>query len=222
MNYSLLTQSLLFRGTTESEAEAMLHCLDAHIKNYAKGQTVYSAGETVECMGFVLSGSVNIENDDIWGNKSILDHAEAGQIFAETYACIPGEPLMVSVTATEKTEILFLNAAKLLQTCSTACAYHHRLIRNLLQISARKNLNLSRRILHTSSKSIRGRLLSYFSQQVMQNGSRQFTIPFDRQQLADYLGVDRSAMSNELSKMRQEGILTFRKNYFSLNQDDLS
>lgn len=116
---------------------------------------------------------------------------------------------------TTETEVLFLNAARLLQTCPNSCVHHNRLIKNLLQISAQKNLTLSRRMLHTSSKFIRGRLLSYFSQERLRHGSLQFTIPFNRQQLADYLGVDRSALSNELSKMRRDGILIYEKNTFT-------
>ncbi len=218
MNFLFLTKTLLFRGASEEEVQEMLRCLGAHARIFQKGETVCRAGETVACMGLVLSGSVTIENDDVWGNKSILSHVGAGRIFAETYACIPGEPLMVNVTAAEKAEILFLNTARLLETCPNSCAHHQRLIKNLLQISAQKNLELSRRILHTSSKSIRGRLLSYFSEQALQNGGYQFTIPFNRQQLADYLGVDRSAMSNELSKMRREGLLSVEKNTFILRQ----
>lgn len=216
MNVSFLTQTLLFRGTTQEEIRVMLQCLGAFTKKYAKGETICRVGQATEHMGLVLSGGVNVENDDVWGNKSILAHVEAGQIFAETYACIPGEPLMVNVTAAEKTETLFLNTARLLTTCGNACAYHNRVIQNLLQIAAQKNLALSRRILHTAPKTIRGRLLSYFSEQAIRCGSRHFTIPFNRQQLADYLGVDRSALSNELSKMQRENILAFEKNTFSI------
>ena len=169
-------------------------------------------------MGLVLSGGVNIEIDDLWGNKTILGHVDAGQLFAETYACIPGEPLMVSVVASEKSSVLFLNAGKLITTCQSSCTHHNKLIQNLLQISAQKNLALSRRSLHTSSKTIRGRLLSYLSEQAKRSGSYRFTIPFNRQQLADYLGVDRSAMSNELSKMQREGILLYHRNSFVLEK----
>ena len=216
MNYSFLTNTMLFRGTSAEEAEAMLGCLGSRERIYEKGSIIYHAGEYVGSMGMVLSGSVNIEIDDLWGNKTILGHVEAGGLFAETYACVPGEPLMVNVVACEKSEVLFLGVSRLLTTCSNSCAHHNKLIQNLLQISAQKNLALSRRSLHTSPKSIRGRLLSYLSEQAKQNGSYQFTIPFNRQQLADYLGVDRSAMSNELSKMQNEGLLTFEKNNFSL------
>lgn len=216
MNYSLLIHTTLFRGTNEAEAKEMLTCLGAFEKSYGKGAIILGAGDLTDNMGLVLAGSVNMEIDDLWENKTILGHAQVGQLFAETYACIPGEPLMVSVVAAEKCDVLFLNAAHLLTTCQNSCAHHNKLIRNLLQISAGKNLALSRRSLHTSFKSIRARLLSYLSEQVKQNGSYQFSIPFNRQQLADYLSVDRSALSNELSRMQRDGLLTFEKNYFSL------
>lgn len=216
MDYSFLTNTALFRGISNDEAKEMLICLKSFEKRYDKGAVILRAGECTDNMGMVLSGSVNIEIDDLWGNKTILDHAETGQLFAETYACIPGEPLMVSAVAPEKCDILFLNAARILTTCPNSCAHHNKLIQNLLQIFAAKNLALSRRSLHTSARSIRARLLAYLSQQAKQAGSYQFTIPFNRQQLADYLGVDRSALSNELSKMQSEGLLTFEKNRFSL------
>jgi len=196
----------------------MLACLGAHERQYGKGETIFRAGECAESMGLVLSGGVNIEIDDLWGNKTILGHVEPGQLFAETYACIPGEPLMVNVVASERSGVLFLNAAKLLTTCQNSCAHHNRLIQNLLQVFAQKNLALSRRSLHTSPKTIRGRLLSYLSEQAKRSGSYQFAVPFNRQQLADYLGVDRSAMSNELSKMQRDGILRCERSRFTLKR----
>lgn len=221
MDYSFLSKTLLFRGITAGEIEHMMGCLDGRCKKYMKGEMIYRAGDVIQSLGMVLSGSVYIENDDILGNKSILDVAAPGQAFAETYACVPGEPLMVSAVAAEPSEILFLNIGQGLQTCSNNCVYHGRLIKNLLAISAQKNLNLSRRIFHTRSKSIRGRLLSYLSFQATRQGSLEFDIPFNRQQLADYLSVDRSAMSNELSKMQKEGILTVNKNHFLLKKEML-
>lgn len=216
--YSFLANTLLFRGTTEDEVKSMLQCLGSFTREFEKGEVICRVGETVESLGLVLAGSVNIESGDLWGNNSILGHVQSGEIFAETYACIPGEALMVNVTAAEKTQVLFLNTARLLETCPNSCAHHNKLIKNLLQISAQKNLELSRRILHTSSKSIRGRLISYLSQQAMQSGGYRFSVPFNRQQLADYLGVDRSAMSNELSKMQADGLLSYNKNSFELKK----
>ncbi len=216
MDYLFLANTMLFQGTTPDEVKAMLGCLQAEQKTYQKGEIIYRMGDAVPAMGLVLSGSVSIENDDIWGNKSIPDTAGPGQAFAETYACVPSEPMMVSVVASEKTEVLFLNIRQILQVCSNSCSHHNKIIQNLLSVSARKNLNLSRRIFHTSAKSIRGRLLSYLSYQAIKNGSREFDIPFSRQQLADYLSVDRSALSNELSKMQKDGLLQANRSHFIL------
>lgn len=216
MDFIFLSKTNLFRGTAPQEVEAMLSCMHGEQKRYKKNDVIYHVGDKVTSLGIVLSGSVSIESDDLWGNKSILDHVGPGQVFAETYACVPGEAMMVDVVASEPTNVLFLDTSRLLLLCSNACAHHSKLIRNLLFISAQKNLNLSRRIFHTSSKSIRGRLLSYLSDQSIRQGSRDFIIPFNRQQLADYLSVDRSALSNELSKMQRDGLLHVERNHFLL------
>ena len=221
MDYLFLSKTLLFRGISPQEIETMMSCLRGVTKKYARGSIIYHAGDTLNSMGMVLTGSVSIENDDIWGNKSILDKVGPGQVFAETYACLPGEPLMVNIVASEPTEILFMNTDCMFTVCSHACGFHNKLIRNMLTISAQKSLNLSRRILHTSSKTIRGRLLSYLSFQATQHGSREFEIPFNRQQLADYLSVDRSAMSNELSKMQKEGMIKSDRNHFTILEMDV-
>lgn len=218
MNLVMISQTLLFRGTTPQEADAMLNCLGAYTRSYTKGEMICRAGEPFNTMAMVLSGGVTIESDDVWGNKSILSHVGVGEVFAETYACLPGEPLLVNAVASEMSEILFMEMGKLLTLCPSDCSYHNRLIQNLLTLTARKNLTLSRRILHTSAKSIRGRLLSYFSEQALLQGGYRFSIPFNRQQLADYLGVDRSALSNELSKMKREGLIAYEKNTFILTQ----
>lgn len=216
MNFLFLTETPLFRGITAQELEDMLACLGTDVRSYEKGQMIYRTGDVITSLGVVLSGSVLIENDDIWGNTTVLDCVVPGQIFAETYACTPDEPLMVNVVAAEPAQILFLNVGRVLHACSNACGHHTALIRNLLTLSAQKNLNLSRKIFHTSPKTIRGRLLSYLSYQSMRSGSSTFTIPFNRQQLADYLNVDRSALSNELSKMQRDGLIQVDRNHFTL------
>ena len=216
MDYIFLEKTPLFRGASALEIETMLACLGAEVKKFPRGATVLMAGDVTESLGLVLSGSVSIENDDAWGNKSILGRAERGEVFAETYACVPGAKLMISAVAAEDCEILFLRPARILHPCENACSFHTALVRNLLFISSAKNLQLSRRIFHTSAKSIRGRLLSYLSHEATARGSRDFTIPFNRQQLADYLSVDRSALSNELSKMQREGLITFHRSHFTL------
>jgi len=167
-------------------------------------------------MGLVLTGSVLIEHTDMQGAVTLLGRAEPGDLFAEAYACAPDELLLVDVVASEACEVLFLDAKRILTQCTNACEHHSRIIRNLVRTLAQKNLALSRRSLHTGPRTIRARLLSYLGEQAQRAGSRSFTIPFDRQQLADYLSVDRSAMSNELCKLRDAGILEFNKNTFTI------
>ena len=216
MDTKFLANTILFRGASPEEIETMLGCLGSETRRYPKGGVIYHAGDVVSSIGLVLSGSASIEIDDVWGNKSILDRVQPGQVFAESYACVPGAPLMNSVVAAENTEVLFLDVGRVLQICQNACGFHNKLVRNLLFIASRKNLNLSRRSILTSAKSIRSRLLSYLSYEATARGSREFDISFNRQQLADYLNVDRSAMSNELSKMQKDGLIAVERNHFRL------
>lgn len=216
MDFTALSKTPLFRGILPQEAEEMLGCLGAEHRCYAKGQMILRTGDVTASLGLILSGRALIENNDLWGNTTVLDSVGPGQIFAETYACTPGEPMMVDVVTAEAAEVLFLNVGRVLQICTHSCTHHSRLIQNLLALSAQKNLNLSRKIFHTAPKTIRGRLLSYLSYQAIRTGKRSFTIPFNRQQLADYLNVERSALSNELSKMQQDGLIETQRNYFRL------
>lgn len=218
MEYAQLAETPLFAGSTQAEIEQMLCCLHARKRAYQKNESIYRAGEQVREFGLVLSGSVSIEQDDLWGNSTMLDRVEPGSVFAETYACVPGEALMVNVTALSDTQVLFMDIQTVLTVCSSACAYHLRLIRNLLAISAQKNLSLSRRSLHTAARTIRGRVVSYLSFQAVRQGRRDFEIPLNRQQLASYLNVDRSALSTELNKMQKEGLLTCQKNHFVISE----
>lgn len=218
MNYFFLANTPLFHGVREDEIEHLLFCLGAREKTYQKNEIIFRAGSAVSEIGLVQSGSVNIVVNFYWGSSNIFGHVDKGMIFAENYAAIPGKELLCDVVAAEPCEILFLNLIKLLTTCTSGCSFHQRLIHNLLRISAMKSLNLSSRMMHTAPKSIRDKLLSYLSEQAMVNNNTHFTIPFDRQQLADYLGVDRSALSNELSKMQKDGLISFKKNEFTLHE----
>ena len=211
-----LANTLLFRGMDPSDIEEMLGCLLAKECTYKKGEILFPEGSPTEQIGVVLIGRVIIELGDVWGNNSVLSSIGPGGIFAETYACIPGEPLMVNVTAAEDTEALLLNIRRVLEPCSKVCPYHVRLVRNLLALCAGKNLQLSRRVLHTGPKSIRKRLLSFFSECIKRTGSYSFDIPYNRQQLADYLSVERSALSNELSIMQRDGLIRYEKNHFDV------
>lgn len=211
-----LSQTQMFRGINEQEIETLLQCLESKKRTYKKGEIIIAEGTATESIGIVLSGLVIISCSDIWGDTSILGNVAPGSVFAEVYACIPGQPLLVTVSAAEDTTVLFMNVGKVLSSCTNACPFHTRLARNLLTVCAQKSLQLSQKILHTNSKSIRGRLMSYFSECAKQSGSQSFLISYNRQQLADYLNVDRSAMCNELSKMRKEGLIEYSKNQFLL------
>lgn len=214
--FDSISRSPLFQGCSKEDILNMAKHLDFRTERYKKGDTILGAGSIVTDIGLVLSGSVQIEYTDLWGNKSILGITPAGGVFAESYACIPDEPMMVDAIAHEHCDILFISVPRLFTPCPV-CKSQNRLIQNLVMISAEKNLLLSRRSMHTSPKTIRGRLLSYFSQQVSAQGSRNIVIPFDRQQLADYLNLDRSALSKELGKMRRDGLIEYKKNHFTIS-----
>ena len=214
--YGFLKKTSLFRGVSEQELPALLDCLAPGVRDYAKNELILRQGEDVSAVGMVLSGRAQVIEEDFWGNRSILADAWPGDLFAEAYAFLPGELLRVSVAAAESSSVMLLDGKRILAVCSSACAYHTRLVQNLLAESARKNLALTRKVSHMSKRTTRDKLLSYLSGQSLAAGSDTFEIPFNRQQLADYLCVDRSAMSNELCKMRDEGLLAFDKNHFHL------
>jgi len=218
-NYiNIIKKNQLFSGIEEKEIEAMLKCLNAKINLYDKNQYIYRFGENIYSVGLVLCGSVYLVKDDFLGNQTILSEAGVGQIFGETYACVPAETLEVSIITAEASEVMFLDIQRIMNVCSSACVFHTRLIRNLLSVLAEKNLSLTRKIMHMSQRTTREKLLSYLSAEAQKNCSTVLEIPFNRQQLADYLAVDRSAMSNELCKLRDDGILSFNKNCFKLNE----
>lgn len=217
VNHQFLSATALFKGLKIDEISHALICLNAYEQRYKKGMLIHRAGDVISEIGLVEEGSVNIVVNFFWGNSNIFGHIEKGKIFGESYAAVPGKELPCDVVAAEDSKILFLSMKKILSTCQNCCPYHSRIIHNIVRISASKNLNLSSRMMHIAPKSIRDRLLSYLSEKALENGSASFTIPFSRQQLADYLGVDRSALSNELSKMQKDGLLHYHKNHFVLH-----
>jgi len=219
VSYSFLKKTSLFRGTTEEELPVLLDCLTPGYRDYAKNEIILRQGEDVTAVGLVLSGRVQVIEEDFWGNRNILTDVWPGDLFAESYAFLPGELLRVSVLAYEPSRVMLVDSKRMLEICSSACRFHTRLVQNVLAESARKNLALTRKLEHMSKRTTREKLLSYLSGQSLAAGSEAFEIPFNRQQLADYLGVDRSAMSNELCKMRDEGLLTFDRSNFHLKSE---
>ena len=215
MDIDSIKENALFKNMADEVIQLCLEELKAQEKKYKKGTLIMQAGSLTDSMGLVLSGSVTIESNDIWGNCTILSHVAKGQFFAETYAILPNEVMLVDVRANDDCQILFITVGNLLKLNNTT-PWKEKLTRNLLIISAHKNLALSGRSFHTAPKSARGRILSYLNTVSLQKGTNEFDIPFDRQQLADYLNLERTNMSKELGRMQNEGIIEFRKSHFKL------
>ena len=213
---SVLRTSGIFYGISEEETEKMLHCLEVRPETFQKDEYILRAGDRVEAFGLVITGKVLIIQEDFWGNRNILAAVGAGHCFAETFACSPGAVLNVSVMAQTNVQVLFLSVKRILTTCPSTCSHHSRMIRNLLSELAEKNLRLNEKITHLGQRSRRAKILSYLSAEAQRHSSAEFDIAFSRQQLADYLSVDRSGLSMELSRMQEEGLLEYRKNHFVL------
>lgn len=218
MDLFFLSHTPLFHGIREEEIEALLPCLHANVKTFEKDDIIFHAGTSIHEIGLVLTGGVNIIVPTYWGNNVIFGHIAPGALFGENYAALPGQELLGDVVAAENTTILLLDMQSIMTTCRKNCRFHHQLIHNLLRIAAQKSLHLSHRMMHIAPKTLREKLLSYLSAQAQLQASAHFTIPFNRQQLAEYLGVDRSALSNALSKMKREGLLSYHKNEFILKR----
>ena len=212
----VLRSAPLFSGVSEEELTAILACLGAEVKHFPKDDFLLRAGDTAESIGLVLAGSVLVIQEDIWGNRNILSKAGPGQTFAVAYACAPGSLLNVSVAAETPAAAMFLNVRRVLTVCPSACVHHSRIIRNLLGELAEKNLRFGEKLTHMGQRSTRAKLMSYFSTEAQRLGKYEFDIPFSRQQLADYLAVERSGLSLELGKMKREGLLDFHKSHFVL------
>lgn len=211
--YGFLSEVPLFKGILPEEIEILLSCLGAERKQYEKHQWIFQAGELIRKVGIVLDGKVQLVQEDYMGNRHILAEVGKGELFAEAFSCIE-EEIPFGIVAEESCEILFLNYEKVVSSCSSLCSFHGRLIKNMIGVLAMKNSYLTRKMDYVTRRSTKEKLLSYLWEQSKSANSTEFEIPFNRQQLADYLCVERSAMSHELGKLRMEGKLEYRKNKF--------
>ena len=212
----VLRSSRHFSGISDSNITSMLSCLDTKMQTFPKDTFLLRSGDAVDTIGFVLSGSVLVVQEDIWGNRNILSKMGAGQTFATAYACAPNSVPNVSVIAETTVVAMSLNVKRVLNICSSACAHHTQIIQNLLGELAEKNLHLGEKLTHMGQRTTRAKLMSYFSSEAQRLGKFEFDIPFSRQQLADYLAVERSGLSLELGKMKKDELLDFHKNHFVL------
>lgn len=213
--FPILTKCPLFDGIRQEDLSGMLGCLDAHVMRVKKNRMILAEGEPAVCVGIVLDGSVRIVRDDYYGGRSIVASIHPGELFGESFACA-GAVLPVSAAAAEDSTVMLIDCRRITSGCTSACAFHSRMIQNLLRLVANKNLLLNRKLEILSKRTTREKLMAFLTAQAEQQGKSSFTIPYDRQGLADYLGVDRSAMSAEISKLRRDGILECEKSKFTL------
>lgn len=212
----ILKYCTLFSGIAEDDLITMLNCLGAKVIEFDKRYTVFPEGSTAKYIGIVLSGAVQVEQTDYYGNRSIITAAGRGEVFGEAFACAELNSIPASVIAREPSEIMFINADHIMNTCSNNCGFHRQLIFNLMKGLAVKNILFHQKIEITSKRTTREKLMAYLLLNAKKVNSNSFKIPFDRQALADYLEVDRSGLSAEISKLRKEGIIESHKNYFEL------
>jgi CRP-like cAMP-binding protein len=209
----ILKNNMLFNNIEDKDMPSLLNCLTATIQKFDKNNIIFLSGNEISNVGIVLSGSVSVIKENISGDRNILANITSPDVFGETFACVEMKESPITVVANSKCEILFIEFKKIIKTCPTTCTFHSKLIENMLKLMSNKNIMLNAKLEILSAKTIREKLIAYLSN----FGKKRFTIPFNREQLADYLNINRSSMSRELSKMRDEGIIKFNKNKFEIN-----
>ena len=212
----ILKKTNLFSGVGEEDVTSMLSCLGARLKSYKKGEFLLRQGEHLSDIVVLVEGKLHIQKDDYWGNRSILGLIEVGEMFGEAYVSPESSSLLNDVVAVEESTAIFFDVKRIITTCPSACRFHSMVVQNMFFEISEKNRKLVQKLGHMSKRTTREKLISYLSEESKRQNSSRFSIPFNRQQLADFLSVDRSAMSNELCKMRDEGLLKFEKNKFEL------
>ncbi len=214
--FEILRKCSLFGGVEDENLISMLGCLGVRVKAYDKKEAIVSEGDSAGEIGILLSGSAQIEQTDYFGNRSIVASIEPSELFGEAFACAGVKHYPVDVVATDAAEVMFVDCSRVLEACSNSCSFHRQIIYNLVRVVARKNIMFHQKIGITSKRTTREKLMAYLNLQAKKAGACSFDIPYDRQELADYLEVDRSGLSAEISKLRKEGVLHSEKNRFTL------
>ena len=214
--FHILKQVKLFDGINSKELDSMLHCLGAKTKKYNKNSIIWLTGDNINSIGIVLSGTVDIVKEDIFGNRSILTRISASHLFGEVFTCAEIQKSPVTVYAESDSEIMFIEFKKLVTSCTNACTFHNKLIHNMLKIVAKKNLMLTEKLDYLGKKTTKEKMASYLINQLSLQQKSTITIPYNRNELADYLNVNRSALSRELCKMRDEGLIEFQRKSFTI------
>lgn len=214
--FEILSHCPLFNGITTSDLTGMLKCLNAKSVEFSKGDSIFLEGDPAQFVGVVLDGAIQILQEDYYGNRSVLTILEPGELFAEVFSCAGLNAIPVSAIAIKKSTVLLLNCQQMFTVCGNACRFHSQLLQNLLKVMAMKNLAMTQKIRYMSQKTTKDKLTAFLLDHAKQNDSSEFVIPYDRQALADYLGVERSAMSVELSKLKKNGQIDTKGSWFRL------
>lgn len=212
----VLKQCILFKNINEDNLITMLSCLGGKVKTYDKDDIIMSEGDNADTLGVILSGSVHITRIDYYGNRDIITSFNKGEIFGETNSIVLNQKMLVNVVSDDITEVLLIKMNRIISPCEKPCFHHKEIILNLLQAVSKKNLTLNKKLEIMSKKTTKDKLMCYLSFQAKENNKSEFIIPFNRQELADYLGVERSGLSIEINKLKKEGIIDTNKNYFKI------
>lgn len=214
--YNQIKNSPLFYGMSDEELKGLLECFNARVRHYEKEEMIIRQGDVITNIYLILDGEVNIEKDSYWGRRIIISHLGKNDNLALSFVGSKNVESSIDAITTKDTLVLILSYEKCTSMCQNACTRHKVLINNLFQILSKENIELIQKIENVSQKTIRDKLLTYLSNEAQRQHSNSFEIHFNRQDLADYLNVDRSAMSFELSKLQKEGFIQYNKNHFEL------
>lgn len=214
--FDVLRRCSLFNHIEDENLIALLGCLDAKVEAFGKKYTIFAEGNPAKHIGIMLSGTAQVIRNDYNGNRSIVSGIEQAEMFGEAFACAELDAIPVAIIANEPCEVMFINCHRLMNSCTNACSFHQQIIFNLMKELAIKNLMFHQRIEITSQRSTRDKLMTYLLLQAKKNRKSSFTIPFNRQELADYLEVDRSGLSTEIGKLTKEGIISCSRNHFEI------
>lgn len=216
INPYILEKSMLFTGISASNFSSVLSCVGARKKNFAKNDFISLAEDELRAVGLILKGKVRLLKEDVFGNRNIITMLETGEVFGESFVCGGAYSLTVSIQAAEETEVLFLSFDRVMHTCPNSCEFHSRLITNMVTMIAQKNMDLLEKLEITTRHSLREKILTYLSQLAQKQGNTTVTSPLGRMELADFLGVHRSALTRELNVMQEAELLQFTKNTYTL------
>ncbi|MBQ9949043.1 MAG: Crp/Fnr family transcriptional regulator [Oscillospiraceae bacterium] len=214
--FDILRRCPLFMDISEHDLSALLPCLGARVEHFDRKSTIIGEGSPAKYIGVILSGSAQVVQMDYCGNRSIVSGVETADVFSESYACAGISSMPASIIANEPCEVMLIDSVRITSSCSNACGFHQKLIYNLMKELATKNIMFHQKIEVTSKRTTREKLMAYLMLQAKKKGSNSFVIPFNRQELADYLEVDRSGLSVEIGKLRSEGVLLSERNSFTL------